>query len=374
MVEAHAFDRLLQHLERGIGDGRGPAVGRVADEGGVAVEVVLDGRAVGVHAADGHDAFGLAVRDARVDREGTADGDVEHLRIVVHRLRRLGHPEGSRRVGERNETVGTGVLRLAHDRGEVRRAQRIGLVIDQFEPGLFEGGARAVDEVDPEAVGDRNDRDLVVDLARIARRGQHFDETRGVVVPAAQHPEAPVPAFREFRRLVGHRRDGKLRVAEPGHQRRDRKVGAGAPGRQDQVDLVLRCQPFDGTHQVFVGGPVVVFDDLDHLAGPVGHFEPAGLVYRLNPQLVVGDRRDPCAGCIRAGPCHCIADGHGVVLGHGHSGRQCCHGRNAHGQRAQGCAPRYTNHEFLPFDRPSAGHGFDPDQPSDAVRRDRISS
>ena len=171
---------------------------------------------------------------------------------------------------------------------------------------------------------------------------------------AAEHPVAALPAGGEFRRLVGHRGHAELRIAEAVHQRRDGEVRAGAPGRQDQIDLVLGCQPLDGADQVFVRRPVVILDDLDHPLRSVRHGQSAGGVDVLDPQFIVRDRGDAGAGGIGS----CL--GNGVADFHGFIGGMCQIGAKQHGHRHAGCqrAQRGASgncHEFSSQLRAEAG-------------------
>ena len=242
--------------------------------------------------------------------------------------------EGLGRVGEGDEAVGAAGRGVVEHRGEVGGAGGIGHVVDHLEAGVGERRPRRGDEVDAEAVGDRDHRHLLVDLALLGRLREQAGERVGVVVAAAEQPVALRPALHELRRLVGHRRDRELRIAEAVEERRRREVEAGAPRRQDEVDLVLVRQPLDGAHHLLGGGAVVVLDDLDRQLRAVGQRQPAGVVHLLHPELVVRQRGDACAAGVRPGLRDGVADlDRRAVLAERRQGRR---GREQHGGQAEG--------------------------------------
>ena len=91
-----------------------------------------------------------------------------------------------------------------------------------------------------------------------------------------------------------------MRIAVFVEQRSSREIHAGAPRRQDEVDLVLRGKPLDRLDHLFGVGAVIIFDDLDlHLLA--ADVETAGIVHGLHPHLVVRQRGDGGAGTERTG-------------------------------------------------------------------------
>src|ERR1700674_6094042 len=80
---AHLLDRLLQHLQRGVGVGARPAVGLLAlIHRLVARDIVLDAGTIRVPGAEAEDAVHLVAELALVGRKGDADAEVLDLRIV----------------------------------------------------------------------------------------------------------------------------------------------------------------------------------------------------------------------------------------------------------------------------------------------------
>jgi hypothetical protein len=77
-----------------------------------------------------------------------------------------------------------------------------------------------------------------------------------------------------------------MRVAVFVEDRRGREVEGRAPGRQDEVDLVLGGEALDRLDHFFDIGAIIIFDDLDlHLLA--ADIETTGIVHVLHPHLVV---------------------------------------------------------------------------------------
>lgn len=344
-VEAVALDRLLQHLQAGIGDHRTPEIRSLAGHFLMALAIGGVGLVVRIDTAEAHDALGILAVVLAIGREAGADAEIEHLRIELRHLGLLRQGEGFRRIGEGDEGVGTLRCRFRQDRREVRRADRIGDVVDHFQPGLVEGRTRGADEVDAEAVGDRDHRHLLVDRAGIRRLDQKGGQCLGIVMAAAEHPEAPLPALDEIGSLVGDCGDGELRVAEAIEQRCHCKIEAGAPRRQDEIDLVLVGEALDGAYHFFRRGTVVVFDHLDRQALAARQFQAAGVVDLLDPEFVVRNGGDARAAGIGAGLRDRVADLHGCRFlregrhGYGY-GAKC----GAHAKIAQGAPAINSRH------------------------------
>src|SRR5262245_52140395 len=75
-----------------------------------------------------------------------------------------------------------------------------------------------------------------------------------------------------LRRHVGGGGDGEMRIAVFGDDGSDREVGAGPPGRQDEIDLVLRREALDRLHCLLGARLVVIFDNLElHLLAADGN-------------------------------------------------------------------------------------------------------
>ena len=185
---------------------------------------------------------------------------------------------------------------------------------------LLGGLARGIGQLDAKAVGDVDHGDLVVDLAVLLGLFQHGDQALGIFAARAQEEEGMLPALGQIGGLVGHRGGGQQRVFVLFVGRPHSQVGARAPGRQHEVDLVLGDQALGGAHGLLGAGAVVVFDDLDGHALVVGlEHDAAGVVDLLDPELVVGRRGhggaarvDPGLG---NGPAN--TDGLGRLLGQG---------------------------------------------------------
>ena len=168
------------------------------------------------------------------------------------------------RIAEGKERVGIGRLRVLEHRLHVLRAERIGLVIDEIEAGLLQPFARRGRLLDAELIADRDHRDLVADLAVLLQAWRSVS-----TIPSTISDGRPSQKVRFGQRLVssgalvGVGGDGELRIAELVEDRRGREIHAGAPGRQDEVDLVLRRETLDRLDHLFRIAAVVVFDDLD---------------------------------------------------------------------------------------------------------------
>src|SRR5262245_48810050 len=257
---ADALDRLLQHLQARIGDRARPTIGLTSDHFLVVLDVPLDPRKRGIGAANAHDALRTRGEFALVHREGSADTDEKDLGIETEHFGGVGDCEGVRRVAEGKKHVGVRRLRVLEHRLHVLRAKRIGLVVDQIEAGLFQPCARRRRQLDTELIANRNHRDLFVDLAVLLELGKGFDDTVDDLRRQTE-PEGQVgPALRQLRRLVSVGCNGKLRIAELIEDRRGGEIHAGAPGRQDEINLVLRCQPLDCLDHFFRIAAVVIFD------------------------------------------------------------------------------------------------------------------
>ncbi|MNE77812.1 hypothetical protein D3C80_1741650 [compost metagenome] len=100
---------------------------------------------------------------------------------------------------------------------------------------------------------------------------------------AAQHPEALFPARGKFGRLVGHACDRKLRITEALIKRCDGQIEAGAPWRQNEIDLVLAGQTLGEPHRILGRGTVVIFDHFHRQALAIRQSEAAGIVDLLHP-------------------------------------------------------------------------------------------
>ena len=107
--------------------------------------------------------------------------------------------------------------------------------------------------------------------------------------------------------VVGGRGGRQLRIAILGEGRADREVHAGAPGRQQDVDLVLVDQAFDRLDQFLVARLVVIGDHFD--GHPlVAELDAAGGFDVMEPKLVVGHGRDAGARGVGAGHRDGVAD------------------------------------------------------------------
>ena len=190
---------------------------------------------------------------------------------------------------------------------EILRADRIALVVGQLELRVGKRRPRRRRQIDTEAVGDADHRYRVADLLFIAQFVQQFDQRLGGVGAGAEHPETVGPAFCEFRRAVGHGGRGEVRIAFAIERRADRQIEAGAPWRQDEIDLVLVDQPLQRAHGLFGVGAVVILHDLDRDA-LVAELDATGGIHFLHPQFVVGDRGDGGAAGVRAGARNGVAD------------------------------------------------------------------
>ena len=191
-------------------------------------------------------------------------------------------------------------------------AERIGLVVHQLEAGLLQPLARRARLLDAELVADRRHRDLGADLAVLAQGRERIDQAVDQLGRQAE-PEGQVrPALHHLGRAVRIRRHGEMRIAVFVEQRRGGEIHAGAPRRQDEVDLVLRGEALDRLDHLFGIGAVIIFDDLDlHLLA--ADVEPAGIVHGLHPHLVVRQRGDGGAGTERTGLRDRPADLDGVL-------------------------------------------------------------
>ena len=228
---------------------------------------------------------------------------------------------------------------------EILRADRIALVVGELEFGVGERRPRRARQVDAETVGDADHRDGVADLLFIAQLGEQFDQRLGGIGAGAEQPETVGPALCQFRRAVGDGGRSQVRIAFAVERRPDRQVEAGAPRRQDEIDLVLVDQPLQCAHGLFGVGAVVVLHDLDRDA-LVAELDAAGGVHFLHPQFVVGDRGDGCAAGVRAGARNRVAD-LDRALGFGNGGK--AEGGGAGGGYQQRGAPRQKcRHVFLP--------------------------
>ena len=235
-----------------------------------------------------------------IEREGGADAGVEHFRIEAGDARLLGQRQRIRRIAEGDEDIRIERLHLVDDRREILRADRIALVVGELEFRVGERRPRRRRQIDAEAVGDADHRDRVADLLFIAQFVQQFDQRLRGIGAGAEHPETVGPALCEFRRAVGHGRRGEVRIAFAVERRANRQIEAGAPWRQDEIDLVLVDQPLQRAHGLFGVGAVVVLHDLDRDA-LVAELDATGGIHFLHPQFVVGDRGDGGAAGVRAG-------------------------------------------------------------------------
>ena len=205
------------------------------------------------------------------------------------------------------KTSGLSALISLTIRREILRADRIALVVSELEFRVGERRPRRCRQVDAEAVGNADHRHGVADLLFIAQFVQQFDQRLGGIGAGAEHPETVGPALGKFRGAVGHGRRGEVRIAFAIERRTDRQVEAGAPWRQDEIDLVLVDQPLERAHGLFGVGAVIVLHDLDRDA-LVAELDAAGGVHFLHPQFVVGYRGDGGATGVRAGARNRVAD------------------------------------------------------------------
>ena len=257
----------------------------------------------------------LAPKRCAIHREADADAQEHHLGRIGGDLGLLGERHGVGRIAEGHEGVGAGARRLADQRREILRADGIALVVGELEARIGEALAGGLREVDAEAVGDRDHGDVGADLALVAQLLQQSDQRVDILRAGAEQPEAVGPALDEIGRAIGDGAEGELRIAVLVEHRPDREIEAGAPRREQQVDLVLGHQPLDGTHGLLGVGAVVVFDDFDRHALAADH-QPALGVHVLDPHLVVRDLGDGGAAGIGAGLGNGVAD-LDLVLRHG---------------------------------------------------------
>src|SRR5690554_6992894 len=80
---ANAFNGLLQHFKAGIGDGTGPAVRRLTVKRDMAFEIGSDRFAVRIDTTNAHDAIVVGPGNTRIDREGSANAEIEYLRAEI---------------------------------------------------------------------------------------------------------------------------------------------------------------------------------------------------------------------------------------------------------------------------------------------------
>lgn len=147
-------------------------------------------------------------------------------------------------------------------------------------------------------------------------------------------PERRVgPALGKLWRLVGHRGHREVRVAETVQRRADREVEAGAPGRKNEIDLVLIGEALDRLDGFLRTAAVVVFDHFDRQL-LVAELDAAGGIHILHPQLVIRQRGD--AGAAGIGP----RFGNGIAdpdlllrLGRGCQGSQHCRNQASDAQQ-----------------------------------------
>ena len=98
-----------------------------------------------------------------------------------------------------------------------------------------------------------------------------------------------------------------MRIAGLVEDRADGEIETGAPGRQDEIDLVLIDQAFQRLGRLFGARAVVILHDLDGNA-LVAELEATGGIHFLDPQFVIRNRRYRRAARGRAGARDRIAD------------------------------------------------------------------
>ena len=305
---ADALDRLLQHLQAGIGHRARPAVGLLAGHFDMALQIFLELRIVGIDPADTEHAFDIvAEKLLLVDREGGAHRGIEGGRVVARGDRRAGQSEGVGRIAEGDEGIGAGRLRRVDELRKILGGDRVALVEGELEAGLLQRRPCGGGQLDAEGVGDADHGDLVVDLAVGLELRQDFGECIGAHRRGAEHPEAVRPALGHLIGLVGGGGRGEMRIAVFVEGRADGEVHAGAPWREHDVDLVLVDQALGGAHQLFGARLIVIFDHLDR-DQLVAELDAAGLLEVAQPELVVGDGGDAGARGIRPGLRYGIAD------------------------------------------------------------------
>ncbi|MNY08447.1 hypothetical protein D3C86_1413030 [compost metagenome] len=99
----------------------------------------------------------------------------------------------------------------------------------------------------------------------------------------AQHPEALFPARREIGRLVGNAGHGQLWITETVVKRCDGQIEARAPGRQDEIDLVLARQTLGEPHRILGRGAVVILDHFHRQALAIRQGQATGIVDLFHP-------------------------------------------------------------------------------------------
>ena len=99
----------------------------------------------------------------------------------------------------------------------------------------------------------------------------------------AEHPEALFPARRKIGRLVGNAGHGQLWITETVVKRRNSQIEARAPGRQDEIDLVLAGQTLGEPHGILGRGPVVILHHFHRQALAIRKGEAACVVDLFHP-------------------------------------------------------------------------------------------
>ena len=242
-----------------------------------------------------------------IELEGRAHRCIEKLRIETNLFRLFARQNRVRRVSKTDEGVGVLVFHGPQHRRQVFHATRVALVFHHLDAGTLQRDLERCKILQPEQVVHVHHRHALdaVGLEHVHQRVAH---RLGLL---QQQKEVGQLHLNQPPGQRGRREKG---VLEAVGQRRNRKVGVRAPGRQHQIDLVAAHQFLVRAHTGLDVAAVVRADQLN--GSPcAAHAQAARRVLLLGPKQVVWLLTDLRTACPRSGAGDGITHTHRLGLG-----------------------------------------------------------